>query len=228
METQWRSGYAHSLNPRVRGSKPGAGDGGGPLRGAWMGGPGSPAPSDAFHSGPTLKCSRWHARTSRNPTPCVSKKLRIGPYRVVMVAPCSHALGGTLLHPPGKPREGDAAGTCQVGATRRCRQQNWRHSVLAACRVRGPGVWSEPQQETLVPQSRRPPQGPPPSSCCWLRTTDPWDLRAGIATAPLRLQRPRERPRESLQPQALSGPPSGRAPMSPAVGPRAARAGGKW
>ena len=102
-------------------------------------------------------------------------------------------------------------------ATGRCRQQNWRRSVLAACRVRGPGVWSEPQQETLVPHSRRPPQGPPPSSCCWIRTTDPWDLRAGIATAPLRLQRPRERPRESLQQQAALGPPSGKAPMSPAV-----------
>ena len=99
--------------------------------------------------------------------------------------------------------------------------------MLAACRVRRPGVWSEPKQETLVPHSRRPPQGPPPSSCCWIRTTDPWDLRAGIATAPLRLQRPRERPREGLQ-HRHTRPVIGRAPMSPAgmgTGSQATRQG---
>ena len=89
--------------------------------------------------------------------------------------------------------------------------------MLAACRVRRPGVWSEPKQETLVPHSRRPPQGPPPSSCCGIRTTDPWDLRVSVATAPLRLQRPRERPEEGLQ-QQVYRPASGKAPMSPGWG----------
>ena len=32
--------------------------------------------------------------------------------------------------------------------------------MLAACRVRRPGVWSEPQQETLVPPFQAPPSGP--------------------------------------------------------------------
>ena len=157
----------------------------------------------------------WDKRVSIATAPL---RLQEAPYRPLQGRGDSVLQSCTGREPAPSPRKAQgssAAEPCQVRVTRRCRQQNWRRSVLAACRVRGPGVWSEPQQETLVPHSRRPPQGPPPSSCCWIRTTDPWDLRAGIATAPLRLQRPRERPRESLQQQALSGPPSGRAPMSP-------------
>ena len=143
----------------------------------------------------------WDKRVSIATAPL---RLQEAPYRPLQGRGDSVLQSCTWREPAPSPRKaqgGSAAEPCKVRVTRRCRQQNWRRSVLAACRVRRPGVWSEPQQETLVPHSRRPPQGPPPSSCCWIRTTDPWDLRAGIATAPLRLQRPRERPKEGLQQQ---------------------------